>query len=146
MRTKRPLPDLLQAGDKEALTRISPSNRLSQKFNVITQEKASGYLNSPFNTKIKAFLHTDNHLYFISSLPVHLSCVSITGVFEDPTALQDYSNCCDCDSETSKCFDYDTIDYPITTELLNLVRTDVIKELIGKEQMPEDKNNNSDDK
>ena len=142
LRTKRPIPNLLQLSTKEALERVSPSNKLSSKFNIIPREKAPMYASAPFSKGIKAFLHNDNYIYLISSDKIFTECISITGVFEDPLALQDYSTCCDCKEESS-CYDLDTTDYPLQTELLDLVRLDIINELAKLKQIKEDKNNDS---
>lgn len=146
IRTKKPLPQLLQLSTKDALQRVSPSDKLSIKFNLINRERATGYMNSPFNNKIKAFLHDDNHIYLIGNpMPLLLECISVTGVFEDPTELENYSNCCGCNLETSKCFDYDTTEYPIQIDLLDIIRTDVIQEIAKLKQIKEEQSNNSND-
>jgi len=144
LRTNKTLPQFLQLSDKDAIERISPSNRLSKKFNVIPREKAS-YLNSSYHpNKIKTYLHNDGYLYFIGGDDIFLECVSITGVFENPLDLQEYKNCCNCEDST-QCIDIDTIEYPIQIELIDIIREDIIKDLLRTKQIPEDKLNNSND-
>jgi len=146
MRTKQVLPKLLQLSDKDAVERISPSDQLSKKYNTIPREKAVYYLNSNFASKIKAYIHNDGHIYLISSQPVFTDCITISGVFEDPLSLKEYKNCCDCDDLSSVCFDEATTDYPITPDLLDLIRTEIINELLGrKDPRLQDKDNDSDD-
>jgi len=145
VRTKKPIPETIQLIDKDAIERISPSNRLSQKFNMIPREKAPHYLNSPYSHKIKAFIHNDGHIYFISSKMIFLECVTVSGVFFNPLDLQNYKDCCNCD-DSNKCFDLDVTDYPLQSELLDLVRLEVIKELAGLDNIPEDKDNDAENK
>lgn len=145
LRTKKKLPQLLQLSTKDALQRVSPSNRLSQKFNLISRERAESFLNSPYNAKTKAFIHDDGYIYLISSDIILVECISITGIFEDPEALSEYNTCCDCDNVVNTCFDPDVSEYPIQTELLDLIRIDVIKELTSLDRIQEDMNNNSQD-
>lgn len=146
LRTKRKLPDFLQLTDKDAIERIAPSNRLSKKFNLIPKEKASYLSNAYHPNKIKTYLHNDGYLYFISNDDIFLECVSITGVFENPLDLIDYSNCCDCDDQNNTpCIDIDTIEYPLEIELIDIVREDIIRDLLRVKQIPEDKINDSND-
>lgn len=146
VRTKLPIPNLLQLSTKDALQRVSNSNKLSQKFNLINRERATLYLNSNFSKKIKAFLHDDNYIYLVSSEPIIIECLSITGIFEDPLSLENYKNCCNCDSTPSnKCFDPNNTEYPLQSELLDIVRTDIINELAKLYNIPEDKENNAED-
>lgn len=146
LRTKQTLPKLLQLSDKDAVERISPSNQLSKKYNTIPREKAVYYLNSNFANKIKAYIHNDGHIYLISSEPVLTDCITITGVFEDPLSLKDYKNCCNCNDIIDYCFDEATTDYPLTPDLLDVIRIEIINELIGKKDPRlQDKDNDSDD-
>lgn len=145
VRTAEPIPNLLQMSTKDALQRVSPSDRLSQKFNLIDRERAPLYLNSNYKNKIKTFLHDDGHLYFVSAQPLMLECVSITGVFEDPTELGTYNNCCDCDN-AQPCYNYLTSDYPLQGDLIDLVRSDIINERASlSKNIKEDKTNNAND-
>lgn len=146
LRTKRKLPDFLQLTDKDAIERIAPSNRLSKKFNLIPKEKAAYLSNAYHPNKIKTYLHNDGYLYFIGGDDIFLECVSITGVFENPLDLVDYSNCCDCDDQTNtSCIDIDNIEYPLQIELIDMVREDIVKDLLRTKQIPEDKINDSND-
>lgn len=146
LRTKKPLPNFLQLSNGDALQRVGPSDRLSVSFNIISKEQATLFENSYFKKNIKSFLDVDNYLYFLSTEPIFTECVSVTGVFENPLELRDYKNCCDCDDSTdNKCFS-DEDEYPITPELIDIIRLDIIQELL-KLSNPnmEDKSNDSDD-
>ena len=145
VRTTKPLPDLIQLTLNDAIQRVAPADKLSQKFNFINRERAILYLHSNFPKKIKTFLHDDGHLYFISSDKVLSTCISITAVFQDPTELINYSNCCDCNTTVNSCFDINETEYPIDGELLDLVRAEVINELGRRDSIKEDINNNTKD-
>jgi|GEM_PF-3061150 len=146
LRTKRPLPDLLQLSDKDAIERVAPSNRLAKKFNYIPREKAP-YLDSAYHSRgVKTFLHNDGHLYFISDSTLFLECVSVTGVFEDPLDLATFNNCCNCEDTTeNSCFDINESDYPVYIELVDMMREEIIRDILRTKQIPEDKMNNSND-
>lgn len=142
IRTTKPLPNFLQLTDKDAVERIAPSNMLSKKFNYISREKAPFISNAYHRGPIKTFLHNNGYLYFISDKTIFLECVSVTGVFEDPSELSNYKNCCNC-SDAVNCFDIDNTEYPLQIELIDIVREDIIRELLRTKQVPEDKINNS---
>jgi hypothetical protein len=63
---------------------------------------------SPFKNNIFAFLDNDNHIYLISeSESVKLiECITVTGIFDNPLDLENYTNCCGC-KDKPKCFDFD---------------------------------------
>lgn len=142
LRTKKPLPKLLELNTKNALYRVGPTNRMSKKFTLVNRDRATHYKHSIFKNGIKTFLHDDNHLYFISDDEIFTDCVSVTGIFDNPLDLANYKNCCDC-PDAPACFDEYETEYPLQPHLLDYIRTDVIRELIGRERLPEDKINNS---
>jgi len=145
VRTKQTVPDLLQLTNKDAIQRVSPADKLSVKFNLIDRERAPYYLSSNFKSKVKSFLHDDGHIYLISSEPILLDCLSLTGVFEDPTELQNYKNCCGCENEDAVCYDLYETEYPVQTDMLDIIRKDIIQELTTLLKVPQDKINNSND-
>jgi len=143
--TKKVVPDFLQLSDKDAIERISPSDQLSKKFNTIPREKAAYYLDSNFSSKIKCYLHDDGHIYLLSSEPIFTNCISITGVFENPLDLKNYKNCCGCEDSLS-CYDEMTTNYPLSPDLIDIIRLEIINELTSrKDPRLQDKNNDSDD-
>lgn len=146
VRTKRPIPQPLELHIKSAVTSVRPTNRISYPFIFCSKEKAIYSKHSPFNKSIFAFLDNDKYIYLISESDALnlLECLSVTGVFEDPLELLDYSNCCGCTINKS-CIDYDTINYPIQPHYIDLIKNEIVNELIQKLKLNEDKENNSND-
>jgi len=146
MRTVRPIPKPLETHLKAALTAVRPTNRIAVPFNFVTKEKALYSKYSPFKYAIYAFLDDDLHIYFLSESNAIrlLSCVTITGIFEDPLELKSYVNCCGCNTPPP-CFDLMTTDYPLQPHHIVSIREEIIQNLLRTIQIPEDKNNNSDD-
>jgi len=144
LRTKRPVPQPIELHVKTAITNVRPTNRISIPFNFTTKEKAiySGY--SPFNKAIFAFMDNDKHIYILSKLDTLnlLECITITGVFEDPLDLINYTNCCDC-AESPFCFDEETTEYPLQPHYVDLIKTEIVNELAAKMSIREDKTNDS---
>lgn len=149
VRTKRPIPQPLELHIKSAITSVKPTERIAIPFNFVTKQKAIYSQHSPFNRGIFAFLDNDKYIYLISEDEVLnlLECITITGVFEDPLDLANYTNCCSCTSNSLPCFDEMTSNYPLQPHYIDLIKNEIVNELIKKLNIPEDtKNNSTDDK
>lgn len=147
IRTKQAIPTPLQLHTKTALTRVSPADRISKPFNLISREKAVYAFGAPFPNSIYAFLHNDNHIYLTSKgngLSL-LECINVTGVFENPLDLVNYKNCCSCDESTisNVCFDIETTDYPIQPHYIDIIKNEIVNELARLNVIKEDKTNDS---
>lgn len=149
VRTKRPIPQPLELHIKSAITSVKPTERISIPFNFVTKQKAIYSKHSPFNRAIFAFLDNDRYIYLISEDETLnlLECLTITGVFENPLDLANYTNCCSCTSNSLPCFDEMTSNYPLQPHYIDLIKNEIVNELIKKLNIPEDtKNNSVDDK
>lgn len=145
LRTVTPIPKVLDLHLKSALTEVKPTNKLSAPFNFVNKNRALISVYSMFNKTIFAFLDADNHIYLISKTPSVklIECISITGVFENPLDLANYTTCCGCETSQS-CYDEMTSEYPLSSHYIKSIRDEVIKTLIGKLKTPEDKSNDAD--
>ena len=147
VRTKRPIPQPLELHIKSAITSVKPTERISIPFNFVTKQKAIYSQYSPFNRAIFAFLDNDKYIYLISEDETLnlLECITITGVFEDPLELSNYTNCCSCTSTSLPCFDEMTSNYPLQPHYIDLIKNEIVNELVKKLNIPEDTQNNSAD-
>lgn len=146
VRTVLSIPKPLDLNIGTSITSVKPTNRIAVPFNFISKEKAIYSMKSPFNKSIYAFLDNDMKIYLLSgsdSLNL-LDCLTITGIFEDPLELLSYTNCCNCE-EATPCIDYDTIDYPLPAHYIDIIKADILNQLINKLNIPEDKVNDSND-
>jgi len=146
LRTKRPIPQPLELHIKSAITSVKSTKRIGVPFNFTTKAKAIYSKSSPFSKGIFTFLDNDKYIYLLSdedSLNM-LECISITGVFEDPLDLINYTNCCDC-KDAPPCFDINTVNYPIQPHYIDLIKSEIIKDLIKELSSPEDKENDAND-
>ena len=146
VRTKQPIPKPLELHIKSALTAVRSTNRISVPFSFVTKERALYSMHSSFNNGIFAFLDNDLHIYFISKLDTLklIECITVTGIFEDPLELLNYTNCCGC-NDASPCFDLDTVDYPLQPHYIDLIRGEIVQDLTSKFKIPEDNQNDSED-
>jgi len=147
MRSKQKLPQPLELHLKTAIINIRPTNRISIPFNFVNKEQAIWSKYSPFGNSIYAFLDNDNYIYLVSeSNAVKLiDCISVTAIFEDPLLLRDYKTCCGCEI-VKQCYDDLTTDYPLQAHHVDSITEEIIKTIVRKLQIPEDENNNANDK
>lgn len=145
LRTTKPIPQPLELHIKSAITSVKPSKKLIVPFAFVSKEKATYFQDSPFNG-IFAYLDNDKYIYLVSKLNTLnlIDCISVTGVFEDPLDLLNYNNCCDCE-DIKPCYDINTTNYPLQPHLIDLIKIEIVNELLQKGKIKEDKENNSDD-
>lgn len=148
-RTKISIPTTLQLTTRDSISRVAPSNKMAKPFTFLDRNMAVMSQHSIFQKNIKAFLHDDGYLYFIAPDGIyHFDCVSITGIFEDPTELGKLSKCCDCDDSEevdNSCYDPYGDDYPVPAHMIDLIRLDIIQELTRTESLPQDTENDTQD-
>tara|TARA_R110000851_G_scaffold268235_2_gene420937 strand:+ start:8774 stop:9460 length:687 start_codon:yes stop_codon:yes gene_type:complete len=146
LRTTKPIPQPLDLHTKTALSSVKPTERLAVGFSFITKKKAQFLDGATFQTALYAFLDPDGYIYVVSG-PGNkhyklLECLTISGVFQDPLALLEFTNCCGCNDATP-CFDASTTDYPLQGHFIDLIRTEIIQSMVQKLSTPEDKTNDS---
>jgi hypothetical protein len=146
MRTVRKIPQPLELHIKSGITSVRPTNRIKTPFNFITKEKAIYSKDSPFAKGIFSFLDADKHIYLLSADDAinMLECITITGVFEDPLELSKYTNCCSC-TDAPPCFDELESEYPLQPHYIDLIKSEIIKELSYRMNIHEDKENDTND-
>ena len=146
LRTKKPIPQPLELHIKSSIINIKSSKRLDIPFNFISKEKAVYSKYSPFNKSIYVYLDNDKHLYLISELNTLnlIDCITVTGIFEDPLELKNYYNCCECETPSS-CFDEEISNYPLQPHYIDLIKSEISKELILNLKTPEDTVNDDSD-
>lgn len=148
LKSTQPVPTPIEMHTKPAITKIKPTSRLAGSFNFITKDKAVYIDSAPFANALYAFLDTDGYIYVYSNSDSYklLDCITVTGVFEDPTELSDYKNCCKCKSSADTvCFDLNESDYPLQPHYIDLIREEIIRDVLRTMQIPEDKINDSTD-
>jgi len=148
LKSTQPIPIPLELHSRVAITSVKPTGRTDIPFNFTTKERIPFLEGSLFSRGIYAFLDVDNHIYATSLSNAYklLSCVTVTGVFENPLDLKDYKNCCDCNQESEDiCFDELNSEYPLQPHFIDLIKNEIVQELAGLKQIPEDRENNSTD-
>lgn len=146
LRTKQALPKAIELHTKLAITSIKPTSRIAAKFNVIPIQKVPYIAYSGFPNSIYTFIDTDNRIYLLSKDDSYklVECITVTGIFENPLDLQNYKDCCGC-NEPKVCFDEGESDYPLQPHYIDIIKSEIVNELRNTKQLPEDKDNDSND-
>lgn len=146
LRSSLPVPKPLELHTKPAILNVKPTTKISVSFNFIPKQKIAFIDGSQFASGLYSFLDEDGYLYVYSLSEAYklLKCVTLIGVFENPLDLSNYSNCCDCKDE-QPCFDEMKDNYPLQPHFIDLIKMEIVRELVGLKQIPEDKENNSND-
>ena len=147
LRSKLKLPNLLPVRNRSTLISIQPSIALSKPFKVIDITQASYILDKPYSNSIYATVNNEGYIYIFSNIIEHklITCLYISGVFNNPSDLENYSNCCECSTNVESCFNEDS-DYPAPPFIIDAARDEIVKLLLGsKEQIKEDDQNDSSD-
>lgn len=142
LRSTVKLPKPIELHSKVAINKVKPTTRTSIPFNFVTKERIPYMTNSPYSKAIYSFIDPDGYLYVTSKSNISLlECLTITGVFENPLELKNYKNCCDCTDTESICFNEDTTEYPLQPHYIDLIKKEIVNELIVTKQIMEDKEN-----
>lgn len=145
LRSVKKIPKAIETYTKLSINKIKPSDKLAVPFNFITKERLVYLSDSPFSKAVYSFIDSDGYVYATSKSDIRmLSCLHITGIFEDPLELRNFSNCCDCD-EPTPCFDMNNTEYPLQLHYVDLIRKEIINELLNIKQIPEDNINDATD-
>lgn len=142
LRTKRQIPNSIEFHHSKAITSVGPIILYERRFTLIDYDRVPYVGNGrTTNRAIYAFLY-DNYIYVISKDPLVnlLKKIAIRGIFEDPTAIADFTNC----DENNICWK-PSDPYPINQWMWAYVKEQVIQQLLRKRQIPEDDSNNAQD-
>lgn len=141
LRSKEKVPFMMKIGTP----RVYPINYYLGEITYISRDRMRyvGY-NKYLQNIIYASLGPDNYLYLKSSNPqyLYLEKVRLTGIFENLEAVSDLL--CDESGDNTSCDIMDRT-FPIEDALVPLIIELTVKELLGAEYRPEDKQNDSDD-
>lgn len=132
LRSKKPLPSLIGLHSRSSIVNVTPSNKIKMPFNFISKDRVYHLDGAPYPNSIYSFLDVDGHLYVYSKNEAFklIECLTITAVFEDPLELKDYKDCCNCKT-VKPCFDELTSDYPLQSHLIDIIRAEIVAELLG---------------
>lgn len=147
LRSKQTLPTLLPVRNRETLISVTSPVMLAKSFKIVDYFQTDSILNRPYGgNSIYATFDSEGYLYLVSKIPEHklITSVYVSGIFNDPSDLEDYKNSCECETIQESCFTIDS-DYPAPAYIIDLAREEIIKSLLIKEQIKPDTENDSSD-
>lgn len=142
LRTVQQIPNTIEFHHSKGITSVGPVIITAKRFSLIDYKRVP-YIGMGRTTSktIYAFLY-DNYIYVISKDPSVnlLEKINVRGIFEDPTALSEFTDC----SNNTSCWSEDS-SYPLNQWMWAYMKPQIIQSLLQKRQMPVDDNNNNDD-
>jgi hypothetical protein len=136
LKTTVDIPETIDRRNYEGtFTRVGPADRLSQKFNLVSYDRAIHSGNGRFNkNEVFAFL-LDRRIYLISNSLYHkpIQYIDVIGVFQNPTQVALYK-----DNAGNSLYSDDG-NYPISRAMRDDIENLIIKERIAPQsQAPSD--------
>ena len=108
-------------------------------INAVNTQKGNKY-----TTKKTNYFIQDGYLYITT--PVNIKVVSLNGLFGDPIAANIFKGHCEDCVDCAKCFDYLDFDFPIDSDLIDVLIELTVAEIMGVfSQSIEDRTNNTRD-
>lgn len=141
LRTKSQIPLPIQLYGKDTITRVASLDILDLNIHYTDYQAAIYSGNGRFNKKsLTAFLK-NNYMHFIIKTPEHLLLekVNIQGIFSDPKEAGRFSTC-----EGEVCWHPDS-HYPLSEWMWDIIKGEIIQELLPMYQIKPDKQNNGKD-
>jgi hypothetical protein len=124
LKTTVDIPESIDRRNYEGtFTRVGPAERLSQKFNLVSYDRAIHSGNGRFNrNEVYAFL-LDRRIYMISNSLYHkpIQFIDIIGVFQNPTQVAMFKD------ENGDSLYSDDGNYPISRAMRDTMETMIIK-------------------
>lgn len=127
-RSKVKVPDLLSLKGRSALVSAGPPMVGSNKFDLINNVNVNAVMADEYATTSVFF--EDDYLYVIGPVPAAelVSCIRITGIFDSPMELENFSSTCPTQKFTP-CVTDDT-EYPIPGHMIADVTQLVLKDFL----------------
>lgn len=137
LRTKEPIPKLLELYNKNLLTFVGTVDK-NIPFQISTPTQARWSKHNKYTSKsVKAYLQSNSNYLYIINAPEGIELINIQGVFEDPESVGNYDSC------DKVCFSKEDA-YPISAHMIPVI-TELImtKELKVLANTPSDVSNNT---
>jgi hypothetical protein len=145
LRTVNKVPQTLQIMNTQSLVRIKPVDMLSTKINFTTLDRLEYVAGATFKSNMYAFLDASNYLYIYSPKGDYknMKQIEITGIFSNPLDLENFKK--GNNTSTEIAYDKDVDHYPIFDHMINDIVNIVYNQLVQREQLPMDRQNNADE-
>lgn len=144
LRSKKQIPNTIEFFFTKGIVSVGPADIMKPRFVLIDYSRVPYIGNGRTSQKaIYAFLY-GGYIYITSKNPAHLliNRITIRGIFEDPTSLEDFVNC----ETTGTCWK-PSDPYPINQWMWAYIKPYILQQLMQKgTNVMDDSNNAQDDK
>jgi len=145
LRSVERIPGLLSVKGRPALTRVGPPIIGSESYELVNSTQASMCIDDQYAGNV-AFI-MDGYIYLTGASPAVklIKCLSITGIFDDPTDLEDFKIYETCGSiTTEQCYVEDVSEYPIPGHMISQIILQIVKDFKGVEALEQTRDINND--
>ena len=139
MRTKLKIPRFITLNNTMAITYTGPLDPNGKPFILLSQNDIKYFGNGRFSSQGIAVDYRNDHLYLVSknaTLPL-MEKISVRGVFVNPEDVAYFNHC-----SGSPCYT-DDMTYPIIGGIWPFMKEQIVKMLIHKYTIGEDRSNNN---
>jgi hypothetical protein len=128
-RSKKKMPSLLSLRSRLALVGATPAMFGSSEFEVINGLDVNVHQKDKY-AKDGVYLQ-DGYLIAVSATknPMFIECIRVAGIFENPSRLEDFNNCCGCADDVEPCVSDET-DYPVPAHILTDITQMVLADFL----------------
>lgn len=146
LRTVNKVPETLQLMNTQSLVRIKPVDIMSKKINFTTLDRIEYIDGATFKNNLYAFLDASNYLYIYSPKGDYknIKKIEITGIFSNPLDLEEFRK--GNSNTTEIAYDKDIDPYPLFDHMTNDIINIVYNQLVQREKLPQDLENDSNEK
>jgi len=142
LRSTVQIPNALEFYNDKAITRIASLDIMDKAVLLMDYDQAIFWGNGRFNKSALGAFIRNNYVYIIYNKGAYhslLEKINVQGVFEDPKAAAKFKTC-----EGVPCWNVDS-KYPLNAWMWEIIRPEIIKEIMIKYQLPVDLDNNAKD-
>jgi|TARA_X000001388_G_scaffold64869_1_gene51174 hypothetical protein len=121
MRSKHQIPNPIETSHSDLITSIGPTGILATNFQMIPYNRAA-WIGTNKYTKLMTFAFLlDNFIYITGPDSKYLEKIKAEGVFQNPREISNF-----VDSKGNLSYDPDNHDYPLSTSMLDLIKSSML--------------------
>lgn len=141
IRTKKEIPAPLSLRGNTGLTRVGSIDKFYRNYSIVTYEKAlySGRGRASQYAVYAFYLNNRVHLMSKNPSLYRQKWINIRGLFQNPEDISTFTTC-----DGDPCFTWDS-NYPITADMVAILKPEVVKILLQRYSAPTDNSNNASD-
>ena len=144
LRSEQKIPGLLSVKGRSSLVRVGPPIIGAAGYDLISPDYVSICMDDKYASN-SAFV-LDDYIYLVGKEPsVNLvKCVSVTGIFDNPDALKEYSTCDTWSTSKTPCVTEES-EFPIPAFMVTTIINEIVKDFKGTRDLVQtrDRDNNA---